>query len=245
MRSGVVWVLQWLGEQINVPQLDPIGGAVLSSYIIFEWCKVSHKPHLSHRMLKQSLIRAWLAANRRYLRTSRTCLVGWPTARSTRESSTSVQESVQLPFVRPDLSADLVLLTFQFKGIESISNVVVYHHGDELLVEIDVCLPPKTPLHRVSPRSSSQSPLQLLPSVSADLRSTAPPSQAHDIGEVMQTSVEALENVSRAFTHLDYSRFNPLVLAADKMIEIVADQRLFAALDLSILRRSSSGRGGA
>lgn len=70
----------------------------------------------------------------------------------------------------------------QFKSIESISNVVVYHHGDELLVEIDVCLPAKTPLMR-----------------------------AHDLGEVMQTSLEALENVSRAFTHLDYSRFNPYV----------------------------------
>lgn len=35
----------------------------------------------------------------------------------------------------------------QFKNVDAISAMEIYHTGDELIVEVDVCLPPKTPLH--------------------------------------------------------------------------------------------------
>lgn len=47
-------------------------------------------------------------------------------------------------------------------------------------IKVDVILPPNTSLHC-----------------------------AHDLGEVMQTAIEALESVSRAYVHLDYSSRNP------------------------------------
>jgi divalent metal cation (Fe/Co/Zn/Cd) transporter len=152
-----------LGEQINVPQLDPIGGAVLSSYIIFEWCKtlLENFSNLSGRM----------ADSEEY---SRVIYL------ATRVSATPSLSLLPLVRCLTDLSVCATPAHIQFKGVDSISNVVVYHHGDELNIEIDLCLPAKTPLP-----------------------------QAHDLGEVMQTSIEALENVSRAFTHLDYSRYNP------------------------------------
>ena len=34
-----VFTLQWLGSFFKLPQLDPIGGMVLSTYIIVEWIK--------------------------------------------------------------------------------------------------------------------------------------------------------------------------------------------------------------
>ncbi|KAG0170537.1 hypothetical protein DFQ30_002350 [Apophysomyces sp. BC1015] len=48
--------------------------------------------------------------------------------------------------------------------------------GDRLLVEVDIVLPPDCPLQ-----------------------------EAHDVGEALQDALEMMENVERAFVHLDYS----------------------------------------
>ncbi|KAL7410983.1 hypothetical protein BDY24DRAFT_398258 [Mrakia frigida] len=154
-------IFPWVGEKISVPELDAIGGLILSAYIIWNWCEtlLENFSNLSGRQ----------ADAEEYSR--------------------------------------IIYLATRFKGIDEISSVVVYHHGDELVVEVDVCLPPRTLLH-----------------------------EAHDVGEVMQTSMEALELVSRAFLHLDYSRFNPPQhLTAEQ-------QRVRRSTVPSSLRRSSEWR---
>jgi divalent metal cation (Fe/Co/Zn/Cd) transporter len=50
-----------------------------------------------------------------------------------------------------------------------------FHFGTRFLVEIDVVLPPTMSLH-----------------------------EAHDIGETLQQKIERLDEVERAFVHLDY-----------------------------------------
>ncbi len=50
-----------------------------------------------------------------------------------------------------------------------------YSSGNNFFVEIDIVLPPEMPLQ-----------------------------QAHDIGESLQIEIESLQNVDRAFVHLDY-----------------------------------------
>jgi cation diffusion facilitator family transporter len=60
--------------------------------------------------------------------------------------------------------------------ITAVDTVLAYQLGSKLQVELDVVLPPDTPLL-----------------------------VSHDIGEALQRRVEALPNVERAFVHLDYS----------------------------------------
>lgn len=50
-----------------------------------------------------------------------------------------------------------------------------YHSGNRFVVEVDIVLPPEMPL-----------------------------CEAHDIGEELQVKLETLEDVERAFVHLDY-----------------------------------------
>jgi cation diffusion facilitator family transporter len=59
--------------------------------------------------------------------------------------------------------------------IEYVDTCRAYHSGSNVFVEVDVMFPPDMPLH-----------------------------EAHDIGESLQYQLETLEEVDRAFVHLDY-----------------------------------------
>jgi len=74
----------------------------------------------------------------------------------------------------------ILYLISRFKPVLEISYLEVYHVGDELIVEVDVILP-----------SNANLPY------------------AHDVGETIQATIEALDLVSRAYVHLDYSSANP------------------------------------
>ena len=63
--------------------------------------------------------------------------------------------------------------------ITYIETVRAFHFGNNFLVEIDIVLPGDMNLH-----------------------------QAHDIGETLQSKLERLEEVERAFVHLDYEPFH-------------------------------------
>ncbi|KAG0021598.1 hypothetical protein BGZ82_011292 [Podila clonocystis] len=77
-------------------------------------------------------------------------------------------------------SADIQQLTYmayRFSSkIQAIDTVRAYSVGEGLFVEIDIVLPPDTPL-----------------------------SQAHDLGESLQGALERLDSVERAFVHIDYN----------------------------------------
>ncbi|KAF9103338.1 hypothetical protein BGX29_003470 [Mortierella sp. GBA35] len=71
----------------------------------------------------------------------------------------------------------LTYMTYRFSNmIQAIDTVRAYYAGDGLFAEIDIVLPPDTPL-----------------------------SQAHDLGESLQGALERLDNVERAFVHIDYN----------------------------------------
>ncbi|KAF9361435.1 hypothetical protein BGX26_003179 [Mortierella sp. AD094] len=71
----------------------------------------------------------------------------------------------------------LTYMTYRFSNvIQVIDTVRAYYIGDGLFVEIDIVLPPDTPL-----------------------------SQAHDLGESLQSALERLDHVERAFVHIDYN----------------------------------------
>ncbi|KAF9986504.1 hypothetical protein BGZ75_001765 [Mortierella antarctica] len=76
--------------------------------------------------------------------------------------------------------ADIQQLTYMVyrysSMIQAIDTVRAYSVGDGLFAEIDIVLPPDTPL-----------------------------SQAHDLGESLQGALERLDNVERAFVHVDYN----------------------------------------
>uniref|UniRef100_A0A0X3P251 Uncharacterized protein n=1 Tax=Schistocephalus solidus TaxID=70667 RepID=A0A0X3P251_SCHSO len=60
-------------------------------------------------------------------------------------------------------------------SIERLDTVRAFHLGSNFMVEVDIVLPKDMDLH-----------------------------QAHDIGETLQKKLESMENVERAFVHLDY-----------------------------------------
>ncbi|ORX46131.1 hypothetical protein DM01DRAFT_1410782 [Hesseltinella vesiculosa] len=71
----------------------------------------------------------------------------------------------------------LTYMAYRFSTkIQAVDTVRAYYNGDRLLVEIDIILPPECPLH-----------------------------EAHDVGEALQDALELLDNVERAFVHLDYN----------------------------------------
>ncbi|KAI8394106.1 cation efflux family-domain-containing protein [Radiomyces spectabilis] len=71
----------------------------------------------------------------------------------------------------------LTYMAYRFSTkIEAVDTVRAYYIGDRLLVEVDIVLPPECPLQ-----------------------------EAHDIGEALQNALEMMENVERAFVHLDYT----------------------------------------
>jgi len=57
----------------------------------------------------------------------------------------------------------------------AVDTVRAYHFGNQLLVEVDIVLPEEMPLK-----------------------------EAHDIGESLQIKLESLDEVERAFVHLDW-----------------------------------------
>ncbi|KAL1925653.1 uncharacterized protein VTP21DRAFT_536 [Calcarisporiella thermophila] len=77
---------------------------------------------------------------------------------------------------KPEQLNQLSYLACRFSPlILQLDTVRAYHAGERLFVEIDIILPPDTPLNR-----------------------------AHDIGEALQEAVEKLDMVERCFVHLDY-----------------------------------------
>ncbi|KAF9194553.1 hypothetical protein BGZ51_009116 [Haplosporangium sp. Z 767] len=70
----------------------------------------------------------------------------------------------------------LTYMTYRFSNtIQVIDTVRAYSVGEGLFAEVDIVLPPDTPL-----------------------------SQAHDLGESLQGALEKLDNIERAFVHIDY-----------------------------------------
>ena len=65
------------------------------------------------------------------------------------------------------------------KRIESVDTIRAYTFGVNFLVEVDIQLPPDMALK-----------------------------EAHDIGESLQQKVESLDEVERAFVHLDFETFH-------------------------------------
>jgi divalent metal cation (Fe/Co/Zn/Cd) transporter len=61
------------------------------------------------------------------------------------------------------------------KNVTAVDTVRAYHFGNQLLVEVDIVLPKGMPLK-----------------------------QTHDIGESLQIKLESLDEVERAFVHLDW-----------------------------------------
>lgn len=71
----------------------------------------------------------------------------------------------------------LTYMAYRFsKKIIAVDTVRAYYIGDRLLVEVDIVLPPDMALR-----------------------------ECHDIGENLQMALESMENVERAFVHLDYT----------------------------------------
>jgi len=59
--------------------------------------------------------------------------------------------------------------------VEKVDTVRAYHFGEKFLVEVEIVMAPDTPLH-----------------------------ESHDVGIMLQHKIEALEEVERAFVHIDY-----------------------------------------
>ncbi|KAJ7505577.1 hypothetical protein B0H11DRAFT_2273063 [Mycena galericulata] len=127
-------IVPWVGEVLKIRELDPLGGALLSIWVIIEWMQT-----LLENFVKLS---GRIASNDHHFR--------------------------------------VLYLISRFKPVIEVSYLEVYHIGDELIVEVDVILPLHTSL-----------------------------AYTHDIGETIQTSIEALDLVARAYVHLDYSSANP------------------------------------
>jgi len=127
-------IVPWVGELLKIRQLDPLGGALLSIYIIIEWIQT---------LLETFVKLSGLIAS-------------------------------------PDHHFRVLYLISRFKPVLQVSYLEVYHVGDELIVEVDVILP-----------------------------SDASLPYAHDVGETIQASIEALDLISRAYVHMDYSSANP------------------------------------
>lgn len=124
----------YIGQTFNIPSLDPIGGVILSLYIIIEWTGtlIDNFSRLSGR----------------------------------------VADPVEL--------SKVLYCVTRFTPVQSVSYIECYHVGDNVIVEVDVVLPP---------------------SVSLPV--------AHDWGETIQYVIESLEGIERGFVHLDYNPTNP------------------------------------
>jgi cation diffusion facilitator family transporter len=76
----------------------------------------------------------------------------------------------------PEILSQLTYLAFNHDSrIKLIDTVRAYHFGTKLMAEVDIVLPPDMPLQ-----------------------------EAHDIGESLQKEIEGLDDIERAFVHLDY-----------------------------------------
>ncbi|KAJ7242856.1 hypothetical protein B0H12DRAFT_840404 [Mycena haematopus] len=93
-------IIPWVGEILSIRQLDPLGGALLSLYIISEWV---------HTLLENFVkLSGHIASSDEHFR--------------------------------------ILYLITRFKPVVQVSYLEVYHTGDELIVEVDVILPPDTSL---------------------------------------------------------------------------------------------------
>ncbi|KAK4057955.1 hypothetical protein OIO90_001174 [Microbotryomycetes sp. JL221] len=128
-------IFPYAGQLLHWRVLDPIGGLLLSIYIIIEWIET-----LIDNIVKLTGRRA-------------------------------------LPQEHQRVAYLLTRFSPLIRGVQHLS---VYHAGDHYVVEVDIVLPPNTAL-----------------------------TTAHDIGEACQFAIEQLDQVDRAFVHVDVT-FNPL-----------------------------------
>ena len=126
----------------------------------------------------------------------------------------------------------ILYLVSRFKGIIEISEIQIYHVGEDYVSVESLSAERRMGsadcfrrvfvlLFSTDRRGWSLLPLFLELEYPTDFPSSSsikvdvilPPNTslhcAHDLGEVMQTAIEALESVSRAYVHLDYSSRNP------------------------------------
>ena len=114
----------WAGNLLQWKYLDPIGGMILSTYIIWQWCLTLHenftncKPDLDQDFNFQVLTGSLTD----YLTVSGKAAEGEEVTR-------------------------ILYLVSRFKPVLQISYCEIYHIGDELIAEIDVILPQASTLH--------------------------------------------------------------------------------------------------
>ncbi|KAJ3196576.1 hypothetical protein HK101_008488 [Irineochytrium annulatum] len=75
----------------------------------------------------------------------------------------------------PAFLSRVTYLALTHPDVQQVDTVRAYHSGEGFFVEVDIVLPPSTPL-----------------------------CEAHDVGESLQIKIEKLQEVERAFVHLDY-----------------------------------------
>lgn len=124
-----------VGKQFGIWWLDPLGAAILSVFIIWDWAGTAFE-------------------------------------NVTRLSGSAVNDR---------LFRKLIFLAWRFAPIvDGFKNIKAYHAGDGVWVEVDILLPPYTPLMRT-----------------------------HDISETLQYCLEGLPEVDRAFVSVDYAESGP------------------------------------
>ncbi|KAF2093807.1 hypothetical protein NA57DRAFT_47334 [Rhizodiscina lignyota] len=129
-----------IGSLVDTWWLDPVGAAILSLFIIYDW--------------------------------SETCFQN-----VTRLSGSAVDDR---------LHEKLLFLAYRFSPVvDGFKNIVAYHCGDGIWVEVDILLPSDTSLI-----------------------------SAHDIAETLQYCYEGLKDVDRAFVTVDYTTQGPTGHAA-------------------------------
>jgi hypothetical protein len=112
-----------VGNLLQWKYLDPIGGMILSTYIIWQWCRTLHENFTN---CKQDL-----------------------DGRFTLESSHSLacDPIVSGKAADGEEVTRILYLVSRFKPVLQISYCEIYHIGDELIAEIDVILPQASTLH--------------------------------------------------------------------------------------------------
>lgn len=119
-----------IGELLKSRLLDPIGGMVLSTYIIWQWCIVSR----ARKMVTFMLI-VFLRCYRLFRRT-----LPIVCAFRTYIAALSLSCSVSGRRADPHEISRVLYLVSRFRAVQAISAVEVYHIGDEIVIEASLAL---------------------------------------------------------------------------------------------------------
>lgn len=122
-----------IGQALKSRLLDPIGGMVLSTYIIWQWCIVS-RYHCPCRgpMLIQSIGCA-RPSKRTLPIVSQIC----PSAHSRK---LTLRGTVSGRQADPHEISRVLYLVSRFRAVQAISAVEVYHIGDEIVIEVGLIM---------------------------------------------------------------------------------------------------------